>query len=163
MKNLTPAPSGKAELCAHEKTAPSANLGSGIARSDHRDSKPQAAPRATAWTPSQLARRHQVESGLAVVASLRRGIDAALIEWATQAGLAVRIDRRSKWGNPYPMRNEADRAAVCDRYADHLATRPDLLAQIGELRGRVLLCWCHPKPCHGDHLAELANGAEVTE
>ena len=113
------------------------------------------------WTTSQLYRRHQVESGLTVVASLRRGVDSALIQWATKAGLAVRIDRRSKWGNPFPMQSEGDRAAVCDCFAKYLATRPDLMGQIGTLKGKVLCCWCHPKPCHGDTLAAFANGGGV--
>ena len=26
-----------------------------------------------------------------------------------------------------------------------------------ELRGKVLGCWCSPKACHGDVLAEIAN------
>jgi Domain of unknown function (DUF4326) len=33
------------------------------------------------------------------------------------------------------------------------------LARLPELcGGKVLLCWCHPLPCHGDLLAKLANG-----
>lgn len=27
-----------------------------------------------------------------------------------------------------------------------------------ELKGKILGCWCAPLPCHGDTLAELANG-----
>jgi hypothetical protein len=27
-----------------------------------------------------------------------------------------------------------------------------------ELRHKILGCWCHPKACHGDVLAEIANG-----
>ncbi len=113
------------------------------------------------WTPTQLSRRHQVESGLTVVASLRGGVDAALIDWATQAGLAVRIDRRTPWGNPFTMKGEGDRAAVCDRFARYLPTRPDLMGQLGTLKGKVLICWCHPAQCHGDHLAILADGQEA--
>jgi len=26
-----------------------------------------------------------------------------------------------------------------------------------ELKGKVLGCWCHPKECHGDVLARIAN------
>lgn len=163
MKNLTPAPSGKAEPCPNDKAAPGWHRESGGKTSDDCDSKPQSAPRATAWTPSQIARRRQLESGLAVVASLRRGVDTALIQWATQAGLAVRIDRRTPWGNPFPMKSEGDRAAVCDCFAKYLPTKPDLMAKIGELRRRVLLCWCHPYQCHGHHLATLANGQAVQQ
>ena len=44
-------------------------------------------------------------------------------------------------------------------------SRPDLLAQIGELRGQTLGCWCMPVGgfqgqllCHGQVLAALADG-----
>ncbi len=98
----------------------------------------------------------QVEAGFAVVASLRS--DAELIEHAKAHGRLVKIDRSSPWGNPYRMAREADRAEVCSRYElEHLPSRPDLLDQVADLRGRVLACWCSPKPCHGDTLARLAN------
>ncbi|MFZ1538440.1 MAG: DUF4326 domain-containing protein [Chromatiaceae bacterium] len=116
------------------------------------------------WTTRQLYRRHKVESGLTVVANLPRGIDAALIEWATQADLAVNIDRKGPWGNPFETPADGDRDTVCDNYARlYLPNKPSLLCKISNLKGKVLVCWCHPKRCHGDHLAELANGREVAD
>ena len=38
----------------------------------------------------------------------------------------------------------------------HLPSRPDLLARLGELRGKALGCWCAPLACHGDVLAGAA-------
>jgi hypothetical protein len=35
-----------------------------------------------------------------------------------------------------------------------------LINDIHELRGCDLLCWCTPKPCHGDALLRLANAAQ---
>jgi hypothetical protein len=32
-----------------------------------------------------------------------------------------------------------------------------ILEHLYTLRGKVLGCWCSPKACHGDVLAELAN------
>lgn len=72
----------------------------------------------------------------------------------------VYIGRPSKWGNPYrigdtqPMgtREEAIRT-----YEVWLQTQPHLLAALSELRGKVLGCWCAPRPCHGDVLARLAE------
>ncbi|MHB8407806.1 MAG: DUF4326 domain-containing protein [Acidiferrobacterales bacterium] len=32
------------------------------------------------------------------------------------------------------------------------------MSALGELRGKVLGCWCSPQACHGDVLEELANG-----
>lgn len=115
----------------------------------------------TVWTPDQWQRRTQAEAGRTVVATLRQrngtAMDGALVAWGHERGLLARIDRGTPWGNPFVMRREDDRDAVCDHYAAALARRPDLLARLPELRGRILLCWCYPLRCHGDHLAELAN------
>jgi hypothetical protein len=118
---------------------------------------------AQGWTQSQLERRKLMESGLAVVASKRNGddgkpIDAALIAWADQQNLMVTIDRNTDWGNPFEMPADGNRDTVCDNYANHyLPFKPSLLKKINTLSGKVLVCWCHPERCHGDHLAHLAN------
>jgi hypothetical protein len=66
--------------------------------------------------------------------------------------------RRSKWANPYRIGPDGDRAQVIARYCDeHLPAHPELLADLHELRGKTLACWCHPEACHGDVLAELAD------
>jgi hypothetical protein len=68
---------------------------------------------------------------------------------------------RSKWRNPF---NRAfrdglmTRQEAIDRYLFHLISRPDLLASLPELEGKVFGCWCAPQPCHGDVLAKLADG-----
>jgi Domain of unknown function (DUF4326) len=46
---------------------------------------------------------------------------------------------------------------VIAKYRQWLCDQPDLLAQLPELRGRDLVCWCAPEACHGDVLLELAN------
>jgi len=118
---------------------------------------------AQGWTQSQLERRKLLESGLAVVASKRSGedgklIDAALIAWADQQGLMVPIDRNTDWGNPFEMPADGDRDTVCNNYAEHyLPFKPSLLKKLKTLKGKVLVCWCSPERCHGDHLAHLAN------
>jgi hypothetical protein len=69
----------------------------------------------------------------------------------------IRIDRRSKWGNPFVMRNESDRDKVCDKYKvylDEKLERGDL--DLDELKdARRLFCHCAPKRCHGHYLREL--------
>lgn len=71
---------------------------------------------------------------------------------------AVRVDRQSKWGNPFVINQDGDRDQVCDLYAEYanwrLTIQPDWL---DELRGKDLACWCAPQRCHADTLIQLAN------
>jgi hypothetical protein len=73
----------------------------------------------------------------------------------------VYIGRPSRWGNPFNLlnpRDEIERAAVLLNYRAWLNSQPELIeAARRELRGKVLGCWCSPRACHGDVLAEIAN------
>lgn len=118
---------------------------------------------AQGWTSDQLGRKAKIEQGFTVVASKRNGDDgkekdAALMAWADQQGLVVKIDRNTDWGNPFEMPADGDRETVCENYAAHyLPYKASLLKKIPALKGKVLVCWCYPEQCHGDHLAMLAN------
>lgn len=73
---------------------------------------------------------------------------------------ALRVDRRTDWGNPFAMARQADRDDVCARFHDWFHTHPDaapLRARIGELTGKDLHCWCAPRRCHADTLLAAAN------
>jgi hypothetical protein len=70
---------------------------------------------------------------------------------------AVYVGRPSKWGNPYLIGEHGDRDEVIRRFEEHLLRTPDLMAALPELRGRDLVCWCAPKPCHADVLMRYAN------
>ena len=41
-----------------------------------------------------------------------------------------------------------------------LLNAPHLLKDLPELKGKDLVCWCAPAPCHADILVELANPEE---
>jgi hypothetical protein len=69
----------------------------------------------------------------------------------------VYVGRPSKWGNPFKVGRDGDRATVIRRYEDWLRTQPQLMAALPELRGKVLGCWCAPLACHGEVLARLAK------
>ena len=73
----------------------------------------------------------------------------------------VYIGRPSKWGNPFFIGEDGSRKDVIDKYEKDILSRLDLLADLHELRGKTLGCWCKPKLCHGDVLAKLANSLEV--
>ena len=78
---------------------------------------------------------------------------------------AVYIGRHSKWGNPFKIGQvyknlRLTRDQVIDCHTDWLLYSDigkELLKDIGELRGKNLLCFCKPLSCHGDLLLELAN------
>ena len=67
----------------------------------------------------------------------------------------VYIGRPSKWGNPFTIGRDGTREEVIDKYRDYILQNFDLYDALPELRGKVLGCWCKPKPCHGDVLIEL--------
>ena len=77
----------------------------------------------------------------------------------------VYVGRPSKWGNPFShavgtaaVRRVPTRHLAIESYWAWLLAQPELVARArAELRGKVLGCWCHPQPCHGDVLAEIAN------
>lgn len=70
---------------------------------------------------------------------------------------ALRIDRKSKWGNRFVIGRDGDRTAVIAKHERWLADQHELLRSLDELRERDLVCWCHPLPCHGDLLLRLGN------
>lgn len=74
----------------------------------------------------------------------------------------VFIGRGSKWGNQYShLANSAARFHVATR-ADAVESfrrnqLPTLRAHLSELKGKILVCFCHPEACHGHVLAEAAD------
>lgn len=70
--------------------------------------------------------------------------------------------KESKWANPYPLAM-GTREEVIAAYERYLDEHPELIADLHELRGLRLGCWCkdiHGRkdvPCHGDVLVRRAN------
>lgn len=77
----------------------------------------------------------------------------------------IRIDRESKWGNRHYMKDDsvAERDRVCDEHEKELWQKIDdgdiTISELEELYGKRLGCWCKPKRCHGDALANAAEWA----
>jgi hypothetical protein len=69
----------------------------------------------------------------------------------------VYIGRPSSFGNPFVIGQDGTRAEVIAKYREWVVQQPELMASLGELRGKVLGCFCKPQACHGDVLAELAD------
>jgi hypothetical protein len=71
---------------------------------------------------------------------------------------AVYIGRPSKWGNPFVVGRDGKRGECVVRYEGWIEANKELQAQIkSELRGKDLVCFCKPHPCHGDILLRIAN------
>lgn len=93
--------------------------------------------------------------------------------------VTVKVDRTTKWGNPYRIGKPMDMAVA--RRWDWKISRPDRVCDTAdqavklfritlefddaskwvlrqELRGKNLACWCSlDQPCHADVLLDLAN------
>ena len=78
---------------------------------------------------------------------------------------AVYVGRPTKWGNPFSHQNgtlarfKVDTREEAIEKFRNMVWEDDALQNeiIMELRGKDLVCWCVPKPCHADVLLEIAN------
>lgn len=86
--------------------------------------------------------------------STTQSLQTRVVHWKHEP-FDIDIRRPAKWGNPFRIGVDGTRSQVIDKYRQYVLNTPELLADIEELRGKVLGCWCHPKPCHGDVLVEL--------
>lgn len=103
-----------------------------------------------------------------------------------KSGNTVVVARPTQWGNPFDWQEALEewggseweaKAAVSMIYRDWLTMaeperfHPDLrgrrvaiLANLSDIRGKNLACWCKPgSPCHADVLLELANATELKD
>jgi hypothetical protein len=72
----------------------------------------------------------------------------------------VYIGRPNKWGNPFNEKEHGSRTEVIKKYKEWLINSPDaeeVRNSLYELEGKTLGCWCKPKACHGDVLAEIID------
>lgn len=82
---------------------------------------------------------------------------------------AVKVDRTTKWGNPFPIGEEGplgrtaiDAEGATGFFRDML-NDPEMRRASGypedvsELNGKNLACWCGGRHCHADVLLALAN------
>lgn len=72
----------------------------------------------------------------------------------------VYIGRGSKWGNPYVIGRDGNRSEVLRKYREYIVKQGQLLTQLNELRGKTLVCFCAPRPCHGHILCELIEALD---
>lgn len=69
---------------------------------------------------------------------------------------AVYCGRGTPYGNPFIGGTHGSRARVIERFKNEVL--PDL--DVSALRGKDLVCWCVPLPCHCESIMEKANAPE---
>jgi ribonuclease HI len=72
----------------------------------------------------------------------------------------------SKWKNPYREKKNVETYESLQKYEEYIKNNKKLYNCLDELDGKILGCWCKPKPCHGDILIKLLNekkGGLLTE
>lgn len=74
-------------------------------------------------------------------------------------GPGIYCGRPATYGNPWVIGKDGTRAEVIARYREWFLSRSPLFKQIAirELKGKVLICWCVPLPCHCNFLCEYVN------
>lgn len=104
---------------------------------------------------------------MASVQEIRMTVQLTSVVHCKRDRYDVYIGRPSKWGNPFTHVSDRktkaafvveSREEAISRYEEYLYSS-GLIADIEELRGKVLACWCKPLSCHGDVLARLLNNA----
>ena len=81
----------------------------------------------------------------------------AVLKRAEAEGRYVRVDRMSKWGNPFEVGKDGDRDHCLDGYELYFTFKRSLHGDLPELRGKVLGCHCYPERCHGSYLKGRAD------
>ena len=70
----------------------------------------------------------------------------------------------SRWSNPFRLRDSQGRADCIKKFETYVKSNGRLMASIGELEGKRLLCHCGPnESCHGDVLISLFAEAHADD
>ena len=71
---------------------------------------------------------------------------------------AVYVGRGTPWGNPFVIGTHGTREVVIAKFTRYAHKRLELEPEwLDSLRGKDIVCWCAPEPCHADVLLRLAN------
>jgi hypothetical protein len=82
----------------------------------------------------------------------------------------VYIGRPSFWGNPFTHIRDKntlavhlvkDRKEALEKYREYVLSSREMIKRLPELKGKILGCWCHPRPCHGEVLIQLLREVET--
>lgn len=105
--------------------------------------------------------------------SRRRGFNLQAHSQAINGLPAVKVDRSTKWGNPFIVGKHGTRAECVELYTlllagyvcltaggprEQVKYRKMVARNREQLRGKNLACWCPlTAECHADRLLEIVN------
>ena len=69
----------------------------------------------------------------------------------------VYVGRPSKWGNPFKISSKNSRQDVVELFRQFIPLNKNRVESVGQLKGKVLGCWCAPNLCHAEVLHQLAG------
>lgn len=68
------------------------------------------------------------------------------------------------FGNPFSQGSREDNIKLFKKYFhERIKTDPEFRKKVLQLKGKRLGCFCHPKPCHGDIIAQYLNSQPETK
>lgn len=83
-------------------------------------------------------------------------------DWHRRPETYVYIGRKSGslpeslFANPYPVAEHGRDRAIA-MYRGYVLASPHIMRAIPKLTGKILVCFCKPRACHGDVLVDLWN------
>jgi hypothetical protein len=106
--------------------------------------------------------RDQKRKPLRIRLERRKGFNLLTQSLVVNGLEAVKVDRSTKWGNPFVVGADGGAAECVKRYREKIGSNvwsfPTVKDIQTELRGKNPACWCaHGTPCHADVLLEIAN------
>lgn len=85
----------------------------------------------------------------------------------TMLSIQMHDDFGGLFGNPYIIGRDGGRDKVIDLHRGYFYKRiqvdSEFAIQVEKLRGKKLGCFCAPRSCHGDVIAEYLNGNQRNE
>jgi hypothetical protein len=99
---------------------------------------------------------------LSFYSNLEINTDTTKVVHCKKSEYDVYIGRPSLWGNPFSSKDGTlaryrvgSTPEAIQRYEEWIESQPQLIEELKTLKGKILGCWCKPKPCHGDVLVKL--------
>lgn len=73
----------------------------------------------------------------------------------------VYCGRGSIFGNPFKIGRDGTREEVIEKFKDYffkkLTTDSNFRKEVHKLKGKILVCFCKPLPCHADIIEKYLN------